>query len=102
MCPTQMIGLALASGELVEMVPGAHIDVDLYWQSWRLSIGWLHDFRGMFQRRANTILDLRKQKTNAKARCGRAIYHVSHNRAGLVLEIRRLPRRMADMKKLIN
>jgi LysR family transcriptional regulator, chromosome initiation inhibitor len=57
MCPTQMIGPALASGELVEMVPGAHIDVDLYWQSWRLSIGWLDDFRAMLQQRATEFLD---------------------------------------------
>jgi LysR family transcriptional regulator, chromosome initiation inhibitor len=57
MCPTQMIGPALASGELVELMPGAHIDVDLYWQSWRLSIGWLDDFRAMLQQRATEFLD---------------------------------------------
>jgi LysR family transcriptional regulator (chromosome initiation inhibitor) len=57
MCPTQMIGPALASGELVELMPGAHIDVDLYWQSWRLSIGWLDDFRVMLQQRATEFLD---------------------------------------------
>ena len=57
MCPTQMIGPALASGELVEMLPGAHIDVDLYWQSRRLSIGWLDDFRVMLQQRATEFLD---------------------------------------------
>jgi len=57
MCPTQMIGSMLTSGELVEMVPGTHIDVDLYWQSWRLSIGWLDDFRAMLQQRATEFLD---------------------------------------------
>ena len=57
MCPTQMIGPMLTSGELVEMVPGTHIDVDLYWQSWRLSIGWLDDFRAMLQQRATEFLD---------------------------------------------
>ncbi|CAH2812059.1 MAG: Transcriptional regulator ArgP, LysR family [Candidatus Burkholderia crenata] len=57
MCPTQMIGPALASGELVELVPGTHIDIDLYWQSWRLSIGWLDDFRAMLQQRTTEFLD---------------------------------------------
>jgi LysR family transcriptional regulator, chromosome initiation inhibitor len=46
-----------ASGELVEMAPGKHIDVDLYWQSWRLSIGWLDDFGAVLRKRAAECLD---------------------------------------------
>lgn len=57
MCPERMIAAHLASGELVEMAPGKHIDVDLYWQSWRLSIGWLDDFGAVLRKRAAECLD---------------------------------------------
>jgi LysR family transcriptional regulator (chromosome initiation inhibitor) len=57
MCPTQMIAGPLASGELVELIPGRHLDVELYWQSWRLSIGWLDDFGAALKRRADMFLD---------------------------------------------
>jgi LysR family transcriptional regulator (chromosome initiation inhibitor) len=57
MCPERMIAPHLASGELVEMAPGKHIDVDLYWQSWRLSIGWLDDFGAVLRKRAAEFLD---------------------------------------------
>ena len=57
MCPTQMIAAPLASGELVELIPGRHLDVELYWQSWRLSIGWLDDFGAALKRRADAFLD---------------------------------------------
>jgi LysR family transcriptional regulator, chromosome initiation inhibitor len=52
MCPERMIESHLRNGELVEMTPGRHLDVDLYWQSWRLSIGWLDEFGAMLQSRA--------------------------------------------------
>ena len=57
MCPTQMIGASLANGELVELAPGRHLDVDLYWQSWRLSIGWLDEFSTVLKQRAGEFLD---------------------------------------------
>jgi LysR family transcriptional regulator (chromosome initiation inhibitor) len=52
MCPERMIGEHLERGELVQMAPGRHLDVALYWQSWRLSIGWLDEFGAMLQTRA--------------------------------------------------
>ncbi|MGF6633926.1 LysR family transcriptional regulator ArgP [Paraburkholderia sp. MM6662-R1] len=57
MCPERMIAGHLQRGELVEIAPGKHIDVDLYWQSWRLSIGWLDDFSAMLRKRAVEFLD---------------------------------------------
>jgi len=57
MCPTKMLGSALAGGELVELAPGRHLDVDLYWQSWRLSIGWLDEFSAALKQRAGEYLD---------------------------------------------
>jgi LysR family transcriptional regulator (chromosome initiation inhibitor) len=57
MCPERMIASHIESGELVELAPGKHIDVDLYWQSWRLSIGWLDEFGAMLRKRAVDFLD---------------------------------------------
>ncbi|KXU91346.1 LysR family transcriptional regulator [Paraburkholderia monticola] len=57
MCPERMVAGHLARGELVEIAPGKHIDIDLYWQSWRLSIGWLDDFSAMLRKRAGEFLD---------------------------------------------
>ncbi len=57
MCPTQMIGEMVARGELVELAPGRHLDIDLYWQSWRLSIGWLDEFSAVLKQRAGEFLD---------------------------------------------
>ncbi|MGG1947391.1 LysR family transcriptional regulator ArgP [Trinickia sp. NRRL B-1857] len=57
MCPTQMLEASLERGELVELAPGRHLDVDLYWQSWRLSIGWLDEFSAVLKRRAGEFLD---------------------------------------------
>jgi LysR family transcriptional regulator (chromosome initiation inhibitor) len=37
MNPELLVGAALASGALVDVVPGRDVTVDLYWQSWRLS-----------------------------------------------------------------
>jgi len=41
----------------VEVSPGSRFDVDLYWQSWRLSLGWLDNFSAMLKHRAKTFLD---------------------------------------------
>ena len=57
MCPTQMIDALLERGELVQLSPGRHLDVDLYWQSWRLSIGWLDEFSAVLKQRAAEFLD---------------------------------------------
>jgi LysR family transcriptional regulator (chromosome initiation inhibitor) len=57
MCPQRLIAAQLDSGALVEVSPGARLDVDLYWQSWRLSVGWLDDFSAMLKHRAKTLLD---------------------------------------------
>jgi LysR family transcriptional regulator, chromosome initiation inhibitor len=57
MCPERMIAPHLARGELVELTPGRALDVELYWQSWRLSIGWLDDFGTMLRQRAADYLD---------------------------------------------
>ncbi|MEM5344766.1 LysR family transcriptional regulator ArgP [Paraburkholderia azotifigens] len=57
MCPERMIAGQLESGELIDMAPGKHLDVDLYWQSWRLSIGWLDDFGAALRKRSADFLD---------------------------------------------
>lgn len=57
MCPMQMIGGPLAAGLVVELLPGRTLDVDLYWQSWRLSIGLLDEFGAELKKRAAAFLD---------------------------------------------
>ncbi|SIT35045.1 Chromosome initiation inhibitor [Paraburkholderia piptadeniae] len=57
MCPERMIAAQFESGELIDMAPGKHLDVDLYWQSWRLSIGWLDDFGAALRKRSAEFLD---------------------------------------------
>ncbi|SAL60741.1 chromosome replication initiation inhibitor protein [Caballeronia peredens] len=57
MCPQRLIAHELESGELVEVLPGSRLDVDLYWQSWRLSLGWLDDFSALLKSRAKSLLD---------------------------------------------
>lgn len=57
LCPERMVALYLASGELQEMTPGKYLDVDLYWQSWRLSIRWLDDFGAALRARSARFLD---------------------------------------------
>jgi LysR family transcriptional regulator (chromosome initiation inhibitor) len=57
MCPTRMIAAQLATGELVEILPGRRLDVDLYWQSWRLSVGLLDEFGVALRKRAADFLD---------------------------------------------
>lgn len=46
MAPQEMAAAELAAGRLVELVPGRHVDVPLYWQRWRLdsaTLGTLTD-----------------------------------------------------------
>jgi len=57
MCPERMVAPALARGELIDILPGRHLDVDLYWQSWRLSIGWLDEFGLALRKQAAQLLD---------------------------------------------
>lgn len=56
MCPAQTIAASLAAGDLVEVLPGRHLDIDLYWQSWRLSIGLLDEFTTVLKKRAAQYL----------------------------------------------
>jgi LysR family transcriptional regulator (chromosome initiation inhibitor) len=60
MCPERMIASHLARGELVELTPGRGLDVELYWQSWRLSIGWLDEFGAMLRSRSAQFLEGRQ------------------------------------------
>ncbi|HEY3599429.1 MAG TPA: LysR family transcriptional regulator ArgP [Paraburkholderia sp.] len=57
MCPERMVLPHLERGALIDMLPGKHLDIDLYWQSWRLSIGWLDEFGQMLRKRAADLLD---------------------------------------------
>lgn len=57
MCPDRMIERQVASGEMVDLSEGRSIDVELYWQSWRLSIGWLDEFSRVLQTEAARWLD---------------------------------------------
>ncbi|KND59589.1 Transcriptional regulator, LysR family [Candidatus Burkholderia verschuerenii] len=57
MCPQRLIARQLASGELVDVSPNVRLDVDLYWQSWRVSLGWLDDFSALLKQRAKSYLD---------------------------------------------
>lgn len=57
MCPQRLVTRELENGVLVEVSPGTRFDVDLYWQSWRLSLGWLDDFSAMLKHRAKSLLD---------------------------------------------
>ena len=56
-CPERMISRYLQDRTLVEMLPGRPLDMELYWQSWRLSIGWLDDFSAALRREASHLLD---------------------------------------------
>ncbi|RKP49705.1 LysR family transcriptional regulator ArgP [Pararobbsia silviterrae] len=57
MCPEKMVAPYLAQGTLVELSVGRPFDVELYWQSWRLSIGWLDDFSKTLRKHAAEHLD---------------------------------------------
>lgn len=56
MCPAPMIAPALGAKELVELLPDRHLDVDLYWQSWRLPIALLDEFGIVLKQRAAQLL----------------------------------------------
>jgi LysR family transcriptional regulator (chromosome initiation inhibitor) len=49
--------IVIEDGEDIGQITPSQADVDLYWQSWSLSIGWLDDFRTMLQKRAKASLD---------------------------------------------
>jgi LysR family transcriptional regulator (chromosome initiation inhibitor) len=57
MCTERMVAPHRERGELIDMLPGRHLDVDLYWQSWRLSIGWLDEFGLALRKQAAQLLD---------------------------------------------
>jgi LysR family transcriptional regulator (chromosome initiation inhibitor) len=57
MCPDRMTERQFAAGELVDLSAGRTVDIELYWQSWRLSIGWLDDFGAALKARAAQFLD---------------------------------------------
>jgi LysR family transcriptional regulator (chromosome initiation inhibitor) len=40
MNPEALVQEHLASGALVELTTGRPVDIELHWQSWRLSGGW--------------------------------------------------------------
>lgn len=57
MCPERMVARQLADGTLVRLAPERPVDVELYWQSWRLSIGWLDQFGAALRERAAQLLE---------------------------------------------
>ncbi|MCQ0031391.1 LysR family transcriptional regulator ArgP [Burkholderia glumae] len=57
MCPVRMVERQVASGEMVDLSEGRSIDIELYWQSWRLSIGWLDEFSRVLKASAAQWLD---------------------------------------------
>jgi LysR family transcriptional regulator, chromosome initiation inhibitor len=57
MCPQRLVAPQLESGELVDVSPGTRLDVDLYWQSWRVALGWLDDFSALLKQSAKAYLD---------------------------------------------
>ncbi|VWD65273.1 LysR family transcriptional regulator [Burkholderia lata] len=52
MCPSLMVEPLLDCGKLVELNPAINLEVDLYWQSWKVSIKWLDDFGMLLAKRA--------------------------------------------------
>jgi len=57
MCPQRMVANLLRDCQLVEVSPGCHLDVDLYWQCWKLSVGWLDDISSVLSERAVSSLN---------------------------------------------
>ncbi|MDR3409717.1 MAG: hypothetical protein P4L87_02040 [Formivibrio sp.] len=37
MMPEDLVGSAISAGSLIEIAPGHHLDVPLYWHRWRLA-----------------------------------------------------------------
>ncbi len=56
MCPEHLAAPHLKSGALVELAPGKHLDLALYWQSWRLSIDLLDAFTDALRTGAKHVL----------------------------------------------
>ncbi|APZ02303.1 LysR family transcriptional regulator [Burkholderia pseudomallei] len=57
MCPERMVERQIAEGGLIDLSDGRSIDIELYWQSWRLSIGWLDEFSAALKASAAQYLD---------------------------------------------
>lgn len=57
MCPDRMIERQVANGEMIDLSEGRSIDIELYWQSWRLSIDWLDEFSHALKTQAARWLD---------------------------------------------
>ncbi|MCS6474299.1 ArgP/LysG family DNA-binding transcriptional regulator, partial [Burkholderia thailandensis] len=56
-CPERMVERQIAEGGLIDLSDGRSIDIELYWQSWRLSIGWLDEFSAVLKASAAQYLD---------------------------------------------
>ena len=56
LAPEHLVAAHLERGELVELVPGRHHDIALYWQSWRLSIDLLEAFTAALRAGAREVL----------------------------------------------
>jgi LysR family transcriptional regulator, chromosome initiation inhibitor len=56
MCPQRLIAGELENGTLVDIAPATRLDIDLYWQSWRMAFGWLDDFSAMLKLQARHYL----------------------------------------------
>ena len=56
MMPEQFVSSALAAGELVEISPGCHLDVPLFWHRWRLNSPSLNALSGLVHRAASDSL----------------------------------------------
>jgi LysR family transcriptional regulator, chromosome initiation inhibitor len=52
MNPEPMVEAHLARGELVELVAGRPVDVELHWQSWRVASAWFDELSGHIQEEA--------------------------------------------------
>jgi len=56
MNPQVLVGGLLASGDLVELVPGQHLDVALFWQHWRIESEALRGLTGAVHAAAGAML----------------------------------------------
>lgn len=56
MNPQALVAPLLASGALVELAPGRHLDVPLYWQHWRLDVALMRALRDAVRDAAGAML----------------------------------------------
>ena len=56
MNPQVLVEPLLRSGELVELAPGRHLDVPLYWQHWRLDLALMRALRDAVREAARAML----------------------------------------------